>query len=76
MRVLAFGAKKPEPPPLIANSQKQTSSLKNRCVCPMIYMPVCGEDKKTYSNACNAQCANIKIIQNGNCLETDDKEKN
>ena len=38
------------------------------CVCPMIYMPVCGCDGVMYSNSCHADCADVSwtpAIPNG-----------
>lgn len=37
-----------------------------KCVCVQLWMPVCGENEKTYSNACFAQCAGVKFKQ-GSC---------
>ncbi len=36
------------------------------CICPMMWMPVCGENGKTYSNACAADCVKVKYTQ-GSC---------
>lgn len=36
------------------------------CTCVKIYMPVCGENKKTYGNSCEADCAGVKYTQ-GEC---------
>ena len=35
------------------------------CVCTMQYDPVCGCNNKTYSNACAAECAGIKVYTKG-----------
>jgi hypothetical protein len=39
------------------------------CVCTMQYDPVCGCNKKTYSNACAANCAGITSFEKGECPE-------
>ncbi|MFG1499738.1 Kazal-type serine protease inhibitor domain-containing protein [Halobacteriovorax sp. XZX-3] len=37
------------------------------CICPMIWMPVCGVDGKTYGSACNANCQKVQIKHQGAC---------
>ena len=52
-------------------SPTQSMAKKARsCMCTRIYMPVCGEDKKTYGNSCEAECAGVKYT-GGACLETE-----
>jgi hypothetical protein len=36
------------------------------CVCADVWMPVCGNNGKTYSNACFAKCAGVNFHQ-GTC---------
>ena len=36
------------------------------CVCTEVWMPVCGSNGKTYSNACFAKCAGVNFHQ-GSC---------
>jgi len=36
------------------------------CVCPEVYSPVCGENKKTYSNSCLAECDDVNYVS-GEC---------
>jgi len=49
----------------VAEADKNT--LKS-CICPKDFNPVCGSDKMTYSNACSAGCAGVKIVHEGTCV--------
>lgn len=37
------------------------------CFCPEIYAPVCGADGNTYGNACEAECADVRVVHEGTC---------
>ena len=45
---------------------KKLDAAAKRCLCPQLWMPVCGDNGKTYSNACFADCASQKYSM-GSC---------
>lgn len=54
------------------NDAKPLQSVKGKagsCICAKLWMPVCGVNKKTYGNACEADCAGVKYT-GGACAET------
>lgn len=44
-----------------------TASAKKPCVCPAVNKPVCGQDDKTYRNACRAECKQVGVQCEGRC---------
>lgn len=43
-------------------------------MCTQDYRPVCGEDGKTYSNACAARVAHVAVKHDGPCSESEPGE--
>ncbi len=54
--------------PEVVKTEEEKKEVKS-CICTKEFQPVCGEDKNTYSNACSAECLDIKIVHNGACIE-------
>jgi hypothetical protein len=48
-------------------NHKVKTNLKAGCVCTTEYNPACGVDGQTYGNACEANCAGVKIASCGEC---------
>ncbi|MBI5347056.1 MAG: hypothetical protein HZB66_00410 [Candidatus Aenigmarchaeota archaeon] len=47
--------------------QITTSTVQKDCICTADWNPVCGENGKTYSNACRAKCDGVGIRYTGDC---------
>ena len=74
----------PTPAPIVETAQVESTPTKEAqptkplikkgkagsCICTKLWMPVCGENKKTYGNACEADCAGVKYT-NGACGEAE-----
>jgi len=51
----------------VGNCSGTGKCLATPMVCPLIYMPVCGCDKKTYNNSCEAHRARVNEDYKGVC---------
>jgi len=59
----------------VAPGKCQVADVAGTCekkpeLCPAIVLPVCGCDKKTYNNACEAARAGISVDFTGKCEKT------
>lgn len=49
------------------NKKKCDAKDPSACICMAVYQPVCGCNGITYSNACEADCAEVDIESQGPC---------
>lgn len=58
-------------PPLVCNEDAGDGECKpppvDACTCTLQWAPVCGVNDKTYGNACQANCAKVKVAHRGEC---------
>jgi hypothetical protein len=52
-----------------AQTEECKEIVKENCMCTRQYDPVCGCNKKTYGNACEAECHGITNYTKGECPE-------
>lgn len=53
--------------PCDAPCRSYCAPIEPSCVCPDIWAPVCGENGVTYGNSCEAECADVRVVHEGEC---------
>ena len=53
--------------PMKALEQEDQELMREDCLCPKIFQPVCGDDGQTYTNSCEAECSGVAIKAEGDC---------
>ena len=59
------------PAPLTVSPDPELIPESQRCICPLFVNAVCGDDGRTYPNACLARCAGARVANPGFCEPKD-----